>query len=486
MTATPDAPDGESAVPGAGLASPEDGPPAPGAQPAVPAAQPGAPAGEPAETTDWRPLPGGTAPGAVADLLAALRRRLAGPGREVLLPHAPGAAAPDVRARVRRPVPPGTAVVLATSGSTTGTGHLVALTAEALTASARATEARLAGPGQWLLALPAHHVAGLQVLVRSVLAGTDPVVLDTTDGFDPLRLAEAAGGLRTDRPGYLSLVPTQLVRVLDAGPAAVRPLRRLAAVLLGGAAATPALVERARAAGLPVVTTYGMTETGGGCVYDGTPLPGARVDVAADGRVLLGGPMLAAGYLDDGAADAAAFITRGGERWLLTADRGEVVDGRLRVLGRVDDVINTGGVKVSPAAVERVLGEVGEAVVVGVPDPEWGQVVTAVLAAGPRPAPPLAELRARVRRALGPAHAPRALVVVPELPLRGPGKVDRLAAARLAAAALAGTVPTAAGTGPTAPGTGPTTATGSERVTGIERVTGAEQVDTGDGAARLS
>ncbi|WP_448073468.1 o-succinylbenzoate--CoA ligase [Georgenia yuyongxinii] len=408
---------------------------------ASPDRQPGRP--------DLLPVAGGTAPAQVAHLLDALRTALADGAAPVLVPHAPsrpgGQVAGELRARLRLPVPAGTAVVLQTSGSTTGRGHLVALTADALTASARATYERLAGPGRWLLAVPAHHVAGLQVLVRSLVAGTAPVVLDTSAGFDPGALAGATATMGDDAPGYLSLVPTQLVRVLDAGETAVAPLRRLAAILVGGAASGRRTLQRARDAGLRVVTTYGMTETGGGCVYDGVPLPGVRLRLGEDDRVELGGPMLAAGYLDDAAADAAAFRTEVDGRWLRTSDRGRLEDHggaqRLAVLGRVDDVLNTGGVKVSPAAVEHALVEldgVGEVVVVGVPDGEWGQLVTAVVTPVPgRPVPELGALRAVVRERLGGAHAPRAVVVLDRLPERGPGKVDRIGAARLAAEALA-------------------------------------------------
>ncbi|MFD1506467.1 AMP-binding protein [Georgenia yuyongxinii] len=408
---------------------------------ASPPGQPGPP--------DLVPVAGGTAPHQVTLLVDALRTVLADGAAPVLVPHAPSRPGSQVvtelRARLQVPLPAGTAAVLQTSGSTTGRGHLVALTADALTASARATHERLAGPGRWLLAVPAHHVAGLQVLVRSLVAGTAPVVLDTSAGFDPGALAAAAAAMGDDAPGYLSLVPTQLVRVLDAGEAATAPLRRLAAILVGGAASGRRTLQRARDAGLRVVTTYGMTETGGGCVYDGVPLPGVRLRLTEDDRVELSGPMLAAGYLDDAAADAAAFRTEPGGRWLRTSDRGHLEDRdgaqRLTVLGRVDEVLNTGGVKVSPTAVERVLSEhdsVGEVVVVGVPDAEWGQLVTAVVAPVPgRPVPGLSELRAAVRARLGGAHAPRAVVVLDHLPARGPGKVDRIGAARLAAAALA-------------------------------------------------
>lgn len=366
--------------------------------------------------------PGGTRPADVAALLTALRARLDGTGPAVR-PVAPDQVAP---APTEPLVPAEVAVVLATSGSSTGTGRHVALDTAAVVASAEATHERLGGPGQWLACLPAHHVAGLQVLLRSVVAGTDPVVLDGAGGFRPEQLAAAAATMRRDVPTYVSLVPTQLTRLLAAGADVLTAVRTFRAVLVGGAGTPRPVLEQARAAGIRVVTTYGMTETSGGCVYDGVPLRGVEVEVDDEGRVWLGGPMLARGYLDD---DATAFVTRAGRRLLRTNDRGELVDGVLTVHGRLDDVILSGGLSIDAGAVERVLLEdprIAEAVVVGVPDAEWGAVVTAVVTGS---APPLTELRALVGDRLGRPHAPRAVVVLPELPLRGPGKIDRRAAA---------------------------------------------------------
>lgn len=324
-----------------------------------------------------------------------------------------------------RPLPEGVALVLRTSGSSTGVGRPVALTAAALLASVDATHRRLAGPGRWVLTLPAVHVAGVQVLVRSVRAGLEPVVVPPGP-FDPASLADALERAPTDAPLYLSLVPTQLHRLLRTGGRALSALTRCAAVLLGGAAAAASDLEAARSAGVAVVTTYGMTETCGGCVYDGVPLDTARVRVR-DGRVLLGGDTLALGYLDGG---PQPFETDGEGRWFATSDAGELDGaGRLHVHGRLDDVIVTGGVKVHPAHVERLLAPVaGEAVVVGVPDAEWGAVVTAVVTTQVS----LDQVRDAVGH--GPS-APRALVVVDQIPTRGPGKPDRRAALALALAA---------------------------------------------------
>nr|WP_210768034.1 o-succinylbenzoate--CoA ligase [Cellulomonas humilata] len=333
-----------------------------------------------------------------------------------------------------REVPNGIAVVVQTSGST-GDPRAVLLSASALRASAAATEARLDGPGRWLLALPVHHVAGLQVLVRSVLAGTEPVA--TTAGpFRASAFVAAAAAMTGPGPRYTSLVPTQLVRLLD-DPAATTALAAFDAVLLGGAATGPDLLDRARAAGVRVVTTYGMSETCGGCVYDGRPLDGVSVRLDTEGRILLAGPVLADGYLGRPDLDADAFVQVDGVRHLRTTDLGAWSGDVLTVLGRADDVLVTGGVKVPPGPVESVLAGlpgVGEVCVVGIPDDEWGQLVVAVVVPRSGATPPtLADARAAVTDRLGATHAPRHVVVTDSLPLRGPGKIDRRAATLLAA-----------------------------------------------------
>jgi len=402
-------------------------------------------------------VPGPSLPAPVGALRDAVRSALDGGPAVVPLPRTSGA-----------PVPAGTALVVRTSGST-GTPREVALTAAALRASAEATHARLGGPGRWVLTLPPTHVAGLQVVVRSVLAGTPLTAADPEARFTPDGLAdllEPALDAAGDDPVYVSLVPTQVHRVLgaarDGATRGASALARCAAVLLGGAASPPPLLARAAEAGVSVVTTYGMSETAGGCVYDGTPLRDVRVRVRPDlsgpppgiprarpdrsgeaGVVELGGPTLATGYVGDPAATAAAFRTDDdGTRWFRTSDLGRLrPDGTLEVLGRADDVVVTGGVNVAPAPVEALLGELlgGEACVVGVPDPEWGQALVAVVTAptatttGPAPGPALVPVDdaalARVRSAaatrLGAPSAPRRVYRAAALPLRGPGKVDR-------------------------------------------------------------
>ncbi|HXV91796.1 MAG TPA: o-succinylbenzoate--CoA ligase [Pseudonocardia sp.] len=367
-------------------------------------------------------------PAASAELADALRDALG--GGPAVFP-----AGPSGPTEVPDPGPRA-AVVIATSGST-GEPKLVALSARALRASAEATAARLGGPARWLLALPAEHVAGVQVVVRSLLAGAPPVAQDLRPGFRPDAFAAAAGALGAGRR-CTSLVPTQLLRLLDAGGAALDALRSFDAVLVGGAALDAGLRARAEAGGARIVATYGMSETAGGCVYDGLPLEGVRVrlDGTPDGgaggagRILLGGPTLAEGYVGRPEETAAAF----GEGWFRTGDLGRLVDGRLEVLGRADDVIVTGGEKVAPVAVERVLAAqpgVHAACVVGVPDAEWGTAVAAAIVPGPHAPPDHEVLRAAVRAALGRAAVPRLLREVGEIPLRGVGKPDRAAVARL-------------------------------------------------------
>ena len=367
-------------------------------------------------------------PAQARQLGPALTAALDGTGPAVRVVDAP-AHGPVAR------VPADVAVVVRTSGST-GHPRDVMLTVDALRASADATAARLGGHGSWLLALPVDHVAGLQVVARALLAGGAPHELPAgpfrAGAFADAARAAAAG----PGPHYTSLVPTQLVRVLD-DPDATAAARAFDAVLVGGAACPPPLLALARASGLRVVTTYGMTETCGGCVYDGVPLDGVEVAVDAEQRVSLAGPVLARGYLHRPDLDATTFVSgRGdGRRWLRTADRGRLDDGRLRVLGRLDDVLVTGGVKVDPHAVEDVvagLPDVRDVCVVGVPDQHWGQSVVAVVVTADGTAPPLTALRTAVATVLGPASAPRQVLVVPDLPLRGPGKPDRRAVTRLA------------------------------------------------------
>lgn len=310
-------------------------------------------------------------------------------------------------------VPADVAVVIATSGST-GEPKGAELTAAALTHSARASLARIgAGPGErWLCPLPTSHIAGIGVLVRSLVSGTTPVVRpNLRPGDDPASFGCA----------HVSLVPAQLRRLLAAGA----NLAPFSSILLGGAAVPAGLLADAEAAGARVITSYGMSETCGGCVYDGMPLDGVSVRTRADGRVMIAGKVVFAGYRHR--PDLTIAALDGG--WLVTGDLGRIgPSGRLTVAGRADEMINTGGEKVAPAQVAAILEAcpgVLEAAVIGEPDPEWGQRVTAIVVpSDPGDPPTLADLREHVRASLPAYAAPRALAVVRQIPMLPSGKPD--------------------------------------------------------------
>ena len=385
--------------------------------------------------------------------------------------------------------PESLALVVGTSGST-GTPKQTALSVRALRASARATERFFAdcpssgsakqrrvvseAPAQWLLALPAHYVAGAQVLARSVLAGTTPVVAASiTDGvsFTPEVFLNAAERLSCARR-FASLVPTQVHKLLEAAEASPAlgseiydALGQFTGILLGGAPASASLLTAARELGLNVVTTYGSAETAGGCVYSGVALPGVRLRVVpedagladspvvagaeAAGRIWLGGEHLASGYLGDSARTASHFfVDAHGCRWYRTDDYGSLVppapntpedDGApaLSVLGRSDDVIITGGVKVSSHAVAAVLEShpaVREAAVAGVPDARWGAAVIAAVTLrnlpehyGADAAETAGQLQQLCGAQLGAAGVPKVVRIVPDFPAASTGKPDRLA-----------------------------------------------------------
>jgi o-succinylbenzoate---CoA ligase len=323
-----------------------------------------------------------------------------------------------VRSARKEGVADGTAVIVGTSGST-GSPKGVELSAAALRYSARASLDRVgARPGErWLCCLPVTHVAGLQVLVRSLLSGTEPVLVERAD-------ADTMAAGVTSGCAHVSLVPTQLQRLLPDDGAAT-PLAGFSSVLLGGAAAPAGLLAAARAAGVPVVTTYGMTETCGGCVYDGFPLDGVRVEVREDDRIWIGGPVLFSGY-----RGGPPEISRARDsNWFRTGDLGRMdASGRLTVRGRADDVINTGGHKVVPGEVAAALQAcpgVRDVAVLGEPDPEWGErVVAVVVPADPAHTPALELLRLHVRARLPRYAAPSRVVIVDAVPMLPSGKHD--------------------------------------------------------------
>ncbi|MBZ5734808.1 AMP-binding protein [Nocardioides sp. TRM66260-LWL] len=351
-------------------------------------------------------------------------------------PQAPASAVVDCLADwLRADAPP--PWIVETSGST-GQPKRVLLPRAAVLASVRASADRLGASGAWVLALPAGFVAGVQVICRSLVAGHRPVLRD-----DHPSLAAAVAALPDGVPGFVSLVPTQLLRVLDAaesdgadGSAAadLAALASLHTVLLGGGPVDPGLRERAAAHGVRTVATYGSAETAGGCVYDGVPLDGVALAVGADGRLRIGGPTVFAGYQDDPALTAETLV----DGWFLTSDAGRLDhDGRLEVLGRLDDLVVTGGVNVPAGVVAarlRAHPDVVAAEALGLPDPEWGNRLVAVVVG----ALDLEAARAWVAQAHPRSWAPRQLVVLErldDLPLLANGKPDRAALRALALAA---------------------------------------------------
>ena len=383
------------------------------------------------------------------------------------------------------------ALVVGTSGST-GTPKRTALTARALAASAAATEnffeANANAASQWLLALPAHYIAGAQVLARSVLAGTFPVIARSVTEpvhFTPEVFLQAVEQMSSARR-FISLVPTQLHKLLESADADPRlgaeiheALGSFTGILLGGAPASADLLAAASALGLNTVTTYGSAETAGGCVYSGSVLPGVRVELMPEegmpavpniggkpaheepahedpvqvGRIWISGAHLANGYIGDAARTAEHFFTAAdGTRWYRTDDYGLLTpvaapdsnencsEPHLQVLGRSDDVLISGGVKISARAVATVLEEhpaVREACVVGLPDARWGTAIAAAVtlvpsadAAPTENSPALTEelcalLRARCAEKLGAPAAPKQLSILPDFPLTSTGKPDR-------------------------------------------------------------
>ena len=401
-------------------------------------------------TRDLRvlPVPGGRA---VTEVFPALEGVLADRGPAWLPVPADDPARTRLLVTSQRPGEPiddRAALVVSTSGST-GTPKGAMLPADALGASAAATDSFLGGPGRWLLALPAHHIAGLQVILRSLRAGYAPTVMDVTGGFEPAALPSAVECALAGAPRvYTSLVPGQLAKVLDEGPPeAVDALARVEAILLGGAAAAPGILARASDAGIRLVRTYGMSETAGGCVYDGLPLEGVEVRIEGDddgpdddksddddkardlptGRVWLRGPQVALGYRN--APDHPAFARPG---WFRTDDAGRIgSDGRLRIVGRLDEAISVGGLTLLPQTVEDALRghpAVVDVVVVGIPDARLGaRPVAAVTLRSPATAD---DLRAHVRAELGAHSAPARVAVLTALPTLPGGKVDRRSVAR--------------------------------------------------------
>ena len=326
------------------------------------------------------------------------------------------------------------AAVVSTSGST-GAPRGVLLSAQALTATSRSVNGD--GSPQWIVALPVTSIGGLQVLVRSLAADRTPVVLPSVGGAEPFAPQVFATAIHVaaarSRDVRVSVVPAQVARILS-DPAASEALASCSQVLVGGGPLRASLRAMAAAVGITLTPTYGATETSGGCVYDGRPLPGVAVGIEGDepsapGIIEVGGSTIALGYRGDEAATARHFITRGGQRVFRTPDLGRMLaDGTLEVLGRADDVVVVNGINVSPDAVERVIGDLPdiEAAAVVAVQPSDGEPWLAAFVQVRDDAPRIEDvLRDAVAARLGPVARPRAVRTVDRLPHLPNGKVDR-------------------------------------------------------------
>jgi O-succinylbenzoic acid--CoA ligase len=311
-----------------------------------------------------------------------------------------------------------TALIIESSGST-GSPKKIYLSKEALIASAEATKLTI-GEGQWLLALPINYIAGAMVLVRSILAGTKPVVMNTGVSFTPEAFSRSALLLSAEDT-FVSLVPTQLKRIREAcleDSFLLSQMKRFKAVLVGGQSIAPELLEYFRTEGVNVLTTYGMAETAGGCVYGGGALAGVDIKINPDGTISIAGPMLA-----NGVSDESGFLN--------TQDQGEFFDGFLRVLGRVDRVLISGGLKVGLDQVEAVAGAIPgvvEVVATALDSSEWGERVGMVYVGSPEVADYMA---AAVFEQLGLAAKPVRVIRVDRLPRLVSGKPDLVSVRKL-------------------------------------------------------
>jgi len=346
----------------------------------------------------------------------------------------PQAIAPTAPALPASRLPQGPALIISTSGSE-GEPKAVMLSSANLLAAATASNAVLPlGPGDvWLCCLPLFHIGGQSILWRCALAGATVLL---HDGFTAPAVADA---LARDGVTHLSLVPAMLARLLDLG---LPPPASLRHVLIGGAALSAALYQRASAAGWPLRPSYGMSESAAQIAtycpgpdtppwregLAGQPLPGNRISVATDGRLRLAGPQIMLGYLQPDGRPGHGLDPAG----FLTSDLGHLQeDGTLAVLGRADDLLISGGKNIHPLEIESRLAAcpgLADLGITGLPDPVWGQRIVALVAGDASPA----QVEAWARQHLPGSHRPRAFYKVPALPRNAMGKLSRPALLALA------------------------------------------------------
>jgi len=300
-----------------------------------------------------------------------------------------------------------TALVVTTTGSS-GQPKEVGLSASALLTSARSSNKYLKAEfgNTWSLLLPLNHIAGINVLIRSLELGTTPTNLIGYQGKYP-------------KVDFTAIVPTQLYRALNSDTNLLEHLQSAKAVLVGGAALTSQLRAQAESAGINVIETYGSTETSGGCIYDGIPLDGVEISLDADSRIAIKGKVVAHELANE-------------DGWLFTSDAGHFEDQKLIVDGRIDDVIISGGENVSLTAIERVIAQTLPDIQIAafaVADPEWGQAIHLAIVAADSSVE--AKIQSALHSELGEASKVKRFHYITELPLIGIGKVDRRALAEM-------------------------------------------------------
>jgi O-succinylbenzoic acid--CoA ligase len=297
-------------------------------------------------------------------------------------------------------------LLVATSGST-GTPKEIAITSSALLASASASNKFLkaAEGGVWSLLLPLTHIAGINVLVRAMQLESTPLDLRNHVGAYP-------------HADYTAIVPTQLFNALNENSDLLKHLQGAKAVLVGGASLSPELRAQGIAAGITIVMTYGMSETSGGCIYDGVALDGVAFEITSDGRIKISGPVLAEVERENG--------------WFVTNDLGKIVNGKLQIIGRTDDVIISGGENISLKAIEEQINrEFPELLVAAfsTPDNKWGQALH--IAVQSQDENIKSEISEALIKSIGNHAKPKSVLILDKLPQIGVGKVDRIALAKL-------------------------------------------------------
>lgn len=348
----------------------------------------------------------------IAELMTRLAKALVGDGPAIAL-------SPIAYEKV----PPRVALVVNTSGSS-ALAKEVGISAAALIAGAKGANKFLgAKPGQiWSLLLPLNHIAGINVLVRSLELGTEPMDLRNSVAKYPFA-------------DFTAIVPTQLYRALNGDSALLEHLISAQAVLVGGSALSSQLRQAGQQSGVNIVETYGMTETSGGCIYNGQPIEGTEFEVDDLGIISISGKSLATTYLNDPQSWDEQF--RNG--YFVTSDIGYIKNEKLFVTGRRDDVIISGGENISLSAVEELISDTFTGIqcaAFAIEDQQWGQILQLAIAGELKPDP--SAINEYLSTKISQAAKVKNIIYISELPRTSIGKIDRRKLAEIATQANRG------------------------------------------------